>query len=148
MEFDTGTMVLPITYTKGLEFDCCILMNPDTDAYPACDANVKLLYVAATRALHELAVYHTGTLTPLIAEPIPDSVRNAVFDAENMQPNRVRKTVTFSSIKPATAISGEYEQADASAAGTSPVAPDANRTTPAAQMTDLDRKSVGRERVC
>ena len=74
-------MVLPITYTKGLEFDCCILMNPDIDAYPACDANVKLLYVAATRALHELAVYHTGTLTSLIAEPIPDSVGNAVFDA-------------------------------------------------------------------
>ena len=69
-------------------------MNPDIDAYPACDANVKLLYVAATRALHELAVYHTGTLTPLIAEPIPDSVGNTVFDAENMQPNRVRKTVT------------------------------------------------------
>ena len=44
MEFDIGTMVLPITYTKGLEFDCCILMNPDIDAYPACDANVKLLY--------------------------------------------------------------------------------------------------------
>ena len=140
MEFDTGTMVLPITYTKGLEFDCCILMNPDIDAYPACDANVKLLYVAATRALHELAVYHTGTLTPLIAEPIPDSVRNAVFDAENMQPNRVRKTVTFSSIKPATAISGEDEQADASAAGTSPATPDANRTTPAAHMTDLSGK--------
>ena len=140
MEFDTGTMVLPITYTKGLEFDCCILMNPDIDAYPACDANVKLLYVAATRALHELAVYHIGTLTPLIAEPIPDSVGNAVFDAENMQPNRVRKTVTFSSIKPATAISGEDEQADASAAVTSPVAPDAKRTTPAAQMTDLSGK--------
>lgn len=140
MEFDTGTMVLPITYTKGLEFDCCILMNPDIDAYPACDANVKLLYVAATRALHELAVYHTGTLTPLIAEPIPDSVGNAVFDAENMQPNRVRKTVTFSSIKPATAVSGEDEQADASAAGTNPATQDAKRTFPASAAADLSEK--------
>lgn len=140
MEFDTGTMVLPITYTKGLEFDCCILMNPDIDAYPACDANVKLLYVAATRALHELAVYHTGTLTPLIAEPIPDSVGNAVFDAENMQPNRVRKTVTFSSIQPATAVSGEDEQADASAAGTNPATPDAKRTFPASAAADLSGK--------
>lgn len=138
MEFDTGTMVLPITYTKGLEFDCCILMNPDIDAYPACDANVKLLYVAATRALHELAVYHTGTLTPLIAEPIPDSVGNAVFDAENMQPNRVRKTVTFSSIKPATAISGEDEPTGA--AGTNPATPDAKRTFPASAAADLSEK--------
>ena len=138
MEFDTGTMVLPITYTKGLEFDCCILMNPDIDAYPACDANVKLLYVAATRALHELAVYHTGTLTPLIAEPIPDSVGNAVFDAENMQPNRVRKTVTFSSIKPATAVSGEDEPTGA--AGTNPDTPDAKRTFPASAAADLSGK--------
>lgn len=138
MEFDTGTMVLPITYTKGLEFDCCILMNPDIDAYPACDANVKLLYVAATRALHELAVYHTGTLTPLIAEPIPDSVGNAVFDAENMQPNRVRKTVTFSSIQPATAVSGEDEPTGA--AGTNPDTPDAKRTFPASAAADLSGK--------
>ena len=138
MEFDTGTMVLPITYTKGLEFDCCILMNPDIDAYPACDANVKLLYVAATRALHELAVYHTGTLTPLIAEPIPDSVGNAVFDAENMQPNRVRKTVTFSSIKPATAVSGEDEPTGA--AGTNPATQDAKRTFPASAAADLSEK--------
>ena len=138
MEFDTGTMVLPITYTKGLEFDCCILMNPDIDAYPACDANVKLLYVAATRALHELAVYHTGTLTPLIAEPIPDSVGNAVFDAENMQPNRVRKTVTFSSIQPTTAVSGEDEPTGA--AGTNPDTPDAKRTFPASAAADLSGK--------
>lgn len=111
MEFDNGTMVLPVTYTKGLEFDCCILMNPDETAYPACDANVKLLYVAATRALHELAVYHTGALTPLIAKPVPDAVKNAVFDAKNMQPNRTKRTVTFSSVSPA-AEAEDTEQAD------------------------------------
>lgn len=98
MEFDNGTMVLPVTYTKGLEFDCCILLNPTEKAYPECDANVKLLYVAATRALHELVVYHTDTLTPLIAKPVPDAVKNAVFDAQNMQPNRVRRTVTYHSL--------------------------------------------------
>lgn len=91
MEFDNGTIVLPITYTKGLEFDCCILMNPDEEAYPASDANVKLLYVAATRALHELVVYHTGTITPLIGEPVPDAVKNTVLEAENSQPNRTHR---------------------------------------------------------
>ena len=95
MEFDNGTMVLPITYTKGLEFDCCILFNPDEAAYPACDANVKLLYVAATRALHELVVYHTGTITPLIGEPVSDTVKNTVLEADYSQPNRTRRTVTF-----------------------------------------------------
>lgn len=140
MEFDIGTMVLPITYTKGLEFDCCILMNPDIDAYPACDANVKLLYVAATRALHELAVYHTGELTPLIAEPIPDLVKNAVFDAENMQPNRVRKTVTFSSIQPATAVSGEDTQDDNLTAKTSTSSSDARKASYSSGITDAPGK--------
>ena len=31
----------------------------------------KLLYVAATRALHELCILHMGDLTGLIADPIP-----------------------------------------------------------------------------
>ena len=93
MEFDTGTMVLPITYTKGLEFDSCILMNPDDRAYPPCDANVKLLYVAATRALHELAVYHTGTLTPIISEPVPDDVQNVILEGENIGAKRKPRPV-------------------------------------------------------
>lgn len=97
MEFDTGTMVLPITYTKGLEFDCCILMNPDDNAYPLCDAKVKLLYVAATRALHELAVYYTGTLTPIIAEPVADDVKNTIFEADNSREGRVHRPVPVSS---------------------------------------------------
>lgn len=104
MEFDNGTMVLPITYTKGLEFDCCILFNPDEAAYPACDANVKLLYVAATRALHELVVYHTGTITPLIGEPVPDTVSNTVLEAENSQPNRTHRTTTFIDLPSTTPV--------------------------------------------
>ncbi|MBO5279525.1 MAG: AAA family ATPase [Lachnospiraceae bacterium] len=54
--FATGIMVLPVALTKGLEFDTVLLWNPTEKQYPKSDANVKLLYVAATRALHELAV--------------------------------------------------------------------------------------------
>lgn len=49
-----GVMVLPVSMTKGLEFDGVLLWNPSERHYPAGDANVKLLYVAVTRALHEL----------------------------------------------------------------------------------------------
>lgn len=49
-----GVLVLPVTLTKGLEFDGVILWNPSEKHYPVGDANVKLLYVAVTRALHEL----------------------------------------------------------------------------------------------
>lgn len=71
-EFTEGIMVLPVEYTKGLEFDAVLLYHPSAESYPAEDTYVKLLYVAATRALHELAAVHTGDLTDLIAQPAPE----------------------------------------------------------------------------
>ena len=44
-----GVMVLPVAYTKGLEFDAVLLFDPSERKYPADDSHVKLLYVAATR---------------------------------------------------------------------------------------------------
>ena len=70
-DFTKGIMVLPVEYTKGLEFDAVLLYHPSEGNYPAEDAYVKLLYVAATRALHELAVVHMGDLTDLIGKPAP-----------------------------------------------------------------------------
>ena len=75
--FESGIMVLPVEYTKGLEFDAVLILNPSREDYPVDDGHAKLLYVAATRALHELCVLHTGSLTGLIADPIKaDSARN------------------------------------------------------------------------
>ncbi len=71
MVFTEGIMVLPVTYTKGLEFDAVLILNPDRGDYPVDDGHAKLLYVAATRALHELCILHTGNLTGLIADPLP-----------------------------------------------------------------------------
>ena len=72
--FDKGIMVLPVEYTKGLEV---LLLDPGREQYPTDDGHAKLLYVAATRALHRLCVLHTGNLTGLIADPIPK--KNAVL---------------------------------------------------------------------
>ncbi|MBR2408228.1 MAG: DUF4968 domain-containing protein [Lachnospiraceae bacterium] len=70
--FDEGVMVLPVEYTKGLEFDAVLLYHPSKEHYPSEDRYVKLLYVAATRALHELAVVHLNDLTDLIATPVAE----------------------------------------------------------------------------
>ena len=70
-------MVLPVEYTKGLEFDAVLLLDPGREQYPTDDGHAKLLYVAATRALHRLCVLHTGNLTGLIADPVPK--KNAVL---------------------------------------------------------------------
>lgn len=65
--FIKGTMALPVYLTKGLEFDCVILWNPDRSAYSRGDGEPNLLYVAITRALHELHILCCGELTQLLA---------------------------------------------------------------------------------
>lgn len=67
-EFGHGVLVLPVEYTKGLEFDAVLICNPTKEDYPEDDGHAKLLYVAATRALHELGVLHLGDMTELIEE--------------------------------------------------------------------------------
>lgn len=64
--FHQGLMVLPIELTKGLEFDGVILWNPDAQAYSESQGDAKLLYVAITRALHELHIVYDGELTGLL----------------------------------------------------------------------------------
>jgi DNA helicase-2/ATP-dependent DNA helicase PcrA len=70
--YENGVMVLPVEYTKGLEFDAVLLWDPSEEKYPSGDGHVKLLYVAATRALHELSVLHLGNLSGLIKETLPE----------------------------------------------------------------------------
>lgn len=66
MTFKSGVMVLPIYMTKGLEFDAVILWNPDDNSYQVNDGDAKLLYVAITRALHELHIVYQGNLSGLL----------------------------------------------------------------------------------
>lgn len=63
--FTKGVMVLPIQLTKGLEFDAVLLWNPSAEAYGENEAEAKLLYVAVTRALHELHIVYKDELSKL-----------------------------------------------------------------------------------
>lgn len=54
--FSKGVTVLTVKETKGLEFDCVLLWKPDLKGYKDNPKLAKQLYVAATRALHELFV--------------------------------------------------------------------------------------------
>ena len=54
--FHNGVMVLSVAGTKGLEFDAVVLWKPDSDTYGNNPKDAKLLYVAITRALHELHI--------------------------------------------------------------------------------------------
>ncbi len=93
-EFGSGVMVLPVAYTKGLEFDAALIFDPSERKYPTDNGHVKMLYVAATRALHELAVLHRGNLTPLIATKAPEEKHMEEFAAETAEEEVVRKKQT------------------------------------------------------
>ena len=49
---------------KGLEFDAVILNGASEDIYSSeSSLDMKLLYVAITRALHEVDIVYSGSLT-------------------------------------------------------------------------------------
>lgn len=64
--FENGIMVLPVALTKGLEFDAVILWKPDNNHYSMNTREAKLLYVAITRALHELYMIGDEPLSRLL----------------------------------------------------------------------------------
>lgn len=82
-EFSKGICALPIEYAKGLEFDAVIIYDASDKAYPKTDGHVRLLYVAATRALHELAVFSKGALTGLIRDPVPEERKHLSFKEDD-----------------------------------------------------------------
>lgn len=64
--YKSGVVVLPSSLAKGLEFDGVVIYNADSESYTDDELDIKLLYVAMTRPLHKLYIYHTGELTPLL----------------------------------------------------------------------------------
>lgn len=61
-----GLSVIPAYLVKGLEFDAVIVADAARSAYGLTNRDAKLLYVACTRALHELHLFHTGDPSPLL----------------------------------------------------------------------------------
>lgn len=67
-EYHAGIVILPSYLAKGLEFDAVIIANASQEKYRRAELETKLLYVALTRALHQVKIYYQGELTPLLAE--------------------------------------------------------------------------------
>jgi DNA helicase-2/ATP-dependent DNA helicase PcrA len=57
-DYQTGLLVLPVTKAKGLEFDTVILGDVSNQNYTQEELDIRLLYVAITRALHRLYVLY------------------------------------------------------------------------------------------
>lgn len=63
VDYRLGLWIMPVALAKGLEFDRVIVA--DSSKY-ACEQDRGLLYVACTRAMHELTVFSLGAPSPLI----------------------------------------------------------------------------------
>lgn len=66
--YEGGISVVPIYFSKGMEFDAVILLNPTNKHYVQdSPIDIKLLYVAMTRALHRLYIDSWEPLSELIS---------------------------------------------------------------------------------
>ena len=61
-EYHGGLCIIPSYLSKGLEFDAVILYNTNNINYTDSFTDSKLLYVAITRAMHELYINYNGEL--------------------------------------------------------------------------------------
>ena len=65
-EYNAGISIVPSYLAKGLEFDGVILFNANDENYKNTVLDIKLLYVAITRAMSKLDVFYTGKLTEIM----------------------------------------------------------------------------------
>ena len=65
-EYNAGISVVPSYLAKGLEFDCVIIANANSEKYSNNTLDVKLLYVAITRAMSKLDIFYTNSKSEIL----------------------------------------------------------------------------------
>lgn len=66
-DFLPGVVVTTVAEMKGLEVDVVVVPDADRETYPATRDAEKALYVAVTRALHQVWIVAAGAPSPLVA---------------------------------------------------------------------------------
>lgn len=65
-EYNAGISIVPSYLAKGLEFDCVIIANANSEKYTNSSLDIKLLYVTITRAMSKLDVFYIGDKSDLL----------------------------------------------------------------------------------
>ena len=65
-EYNAGISIVPSYLAKGLEFDSVIIFNADSNNYQKNTLDIKLLYVAITRAMSKLDIFYTNKISELL----------------------------------------------------------------------------------
>lgn len=66
-QYEAGVIIVPSHLAKGLEFDVVFIVNLE-ESYFNNELDIKLLYVAMTRTMHRLFVYHIDGTMPMLDE--------------------------------------------------------------------------------
>ncbi len=75
MEYSGEVFVLTSASSKGLEFDSVIINNASKDVYDTnLDVDMHLLYVASTRALHELVILYDKEIVEVYKDELIKSL--------------------------------------------------------------------------
>ncbi len=61
--YESGLLVIPVEKAKGLEFDTVIIADMTDQYYKINELDVRLFYVAVTRALHKLYIHKANEKT-------------------------------------------------------------------------------------
>lgn len=70
-----GVVILPAALSKGIEFEAVFVVQVSDVAYnQKVPYDGRLFYVAITRALHRLDLYHTGEPTGFLASAINSGI--------------------------------------------------------------------------
>lgn len=73
-EYSGGIFVLTSSSSKGLEFDAVIIKDASKDIYMSeSDVDMHLLYVASTRALHELEILYDNDIASVYEDKIREN---------------------------------------------------------------------------
>ena len=67
-EYKSGFLIVPSYLAKGLEFDAVFVADASAENYTTSELDTKLLYVALTRPLHKLYIYHIGEKSKLLED--------------------------------------------------------------------------------
>ena len=65
-EYNAGISIVPSYIAKGLEFDCVIIANANSDKYKKNSLDTKLLYVTITRAMSKLDILYVDEISELL----------------------------------------------------------------------------------
>lgn len=98
-EFQNGISVIAVEESKGLEFDCVYIYDPSIEKYPLENLSIRLLYVACTRALHELSIGCMSEKHPFFV-PVSEKEKNLIYieeqtsDENHQKEKRTRESFT------------------------------------------------------